>query len=124
MSDASPTATERLHAMSAYVSVFTCLPIVLWPGLYKGTPFVERHASFALHWYAWMVALFLVSGLVAVFTAGLGALAMPVAFVPWLPATIGALAAALGFYPPIWLVTLATWTWWIVRSFMGRGGRR
>ncbi len=101
--DASLPPSVRLLAMSAHLSVFTCLPIFLVPMYASDHPFAQAHATWAKQWYLWFLLACVLTGIVTAGTFGAGI------FLLALPTIIGAIGAVgfghamIGWMPPAWL---------------------
>lgn len=93
-----PTEIEKGKplALLSYASVVIGFPVFVLPMLQKDNAYALQHAKWAGAYFAIYVAIFLAVLVVSFITCGFGTILVPVVFLPWVLAGLGALNALNG----------------------------
>lgn len=94
--DAAEIEKGKIMALIAYASIFVGFPAFLLPMLQKDNAYALQHAKWAGAHFVIYLGTFMVVFAIALVTCGFGTLLVPLIFVPWVFAGLGALNALNG----------------------------
>ncbi len=92
----------RMWAFASYASLFVGLPLFLVPMIQRDNAFALHHARHAAACFLAFVALALGVGVFSLITCGIGAVAFPLALLPYVPAVHGLMLVSEGKWAEPW----------------------